>query len=294
MTQANPIITSGKTGIEYRTEDNNGKQALLNHHKGAAAPGYKEAGTLWLDDAATPWVLKIYDGTDWINIADIHATNNTCTLYNGAAQISQADFTVTTAGSPAVTVKSSDITTGNKGSLKLNSNNSAATEKTFAEIQANVATASTSAEDGVLNLKTMRAGTLADRLKIGSGIYTPGSSDSGANTISAVLMQADAYRSKSVTLNDDTATSFTPGIVNGHLTAVVDGGGTTQRLMAAFSTTSPFCSAIAFGTAFATTVGALAGTTSTDGKIIVSVHTDGKIYIENRSGAAQTIRVTVF
>jgi len=62
MTQANPIIGSGKTGIEYRTADNDGKQALLNHHKGGSAPSYKEAGALWLDDSATPWKLKMYDG----------------------------------------------------------------------------------------------------------------------------------------------------------------------------------------------------------------------------------------
>lgn len=69
MTQNTPIIGSGKSGLEYRNLDNDGKQALLNHHKGATAPTYAEAGCIWLDDSATPWVLKIFDGTDWVDLS---------------------------------------------------------------------------------------------------------------------------------------------------------------------------------------------------------------------------------
>lgn len=76
MSQFNPVIGSGKTGQQYRQDDNDGKQALLNHHKGASAPAYAEAGTIWLDDAATPWALKIFDGADWIALGKINATTN--------------------------------------------------------------------------------------------------------------------------------------------------------------------------------------------------------------------------
>ncbi|MDD9901039.1 MAG: hypothetical protein OXT65_08690 [Alphaproteobacteria bacterium] len=85
MTQANPIIGSGKTGVEYRTEDNSGKQALLNHHKGSSAPSYAEAGMLWLDDTSTPWILKFYDGTDWIAVTQVDATANTAKPYFGSS-----------------------------------------------------------------------------------------------------------------------------------------------------------------------------------------------------------------
>lgn len=87
MTQSPPTIGAGKSGLAYRQEDNDGKKALLNHHKGASAPSYAEAGILWLDDAATPWALKLYDGADWIKIADVNATANTVTPYLGASAL---------------------------------------------------------------------------------------------------------------------------------------------------------------------------------------------------------------
>jgi len=76
MTQTTPIIGSGKSGLEYRNLDNDGKQALLTHHKGSSAPEYAEAGCIWLDDTDTPWILKIYDGTDWLVFAKINASTN--------------------------------------------------------------------------------------------------------------------------------------------------------------------------------------------------------------------------
>lgn len=86
MSQFDPIIGADKSGLAYRQDDNDGKKALLNHHKGSSAPGYAEAGTLWLDDAATPWVLKLYDGADWVTIGNIHAGDDEFTpFFNGAA-----------------------------------------------------------------------------------------------------------------------------------------------------------------------------------------------------------------
>ena len=85
MTQASSIIGSGYTHLEYRTADNDGKTALMNHHKGSVVPSYAAAGMIWLDDAATPWLLKIYDGTDWITLGDVNATTNTFNPYTGMA-----------------------------------------------------------------------------------------------------------------------------------------------------------------------------------------------------------------
>lgn len=87
MTQSNPILGSGLSGIAYRGGDNDGKQALLNHHKGSSAPSYAEAGILWLDDAATPWLLKMHDGTDWITLFSVNATANTAAPYLGTAAV---------------------------------------------------------------------------------------------------------------------------------------------------------------------------------------------------------------
>ncbi|MFH1158911.1 MAG: hypothetical protein V1721_08585 [Pseudomonadota bacterium] len=90
MTQATPIIGANQTGLAYRAADNDGKKALLNHHKGSTVPPYAEAGILWLDDAATPWLLKIHDGTDWITIASVNAATNAVVPYHGTVGISLA------------------------------------------------------------------------------------------------------------------------------------------------------------------------------------------------------------
>jgi hypothetical protein len=53
-----------------------GLQALASNSKGSSAPSTPYAGQQWLDDTATPWVLKIYDGADWIATGNIDATTN--------------------------------------------------------------------------------------------------------------------------------------------------------------------------------------------------------------------------
>lgn len=83
MSQAPVLIGPNKSGLTYRQEDNDGKHALLTHHKGATPPSYAESGTLWLDDAATPWLLKLYDGVDWIVLSQINAVTNTVIPYAG-------------------------------------------------------------------------------------------------------------------------------------------------------------------------------------------------------------------
>src|SRR4051812_37978979 len=85
MTQSTPTIGASQSGLQYRTQDNDGKKALLNHHKGSSAPSYAEAGIIWLDDAATPWLLKTYDGADWITLGEVNATTNTFNPYIGTA-----------------------------------------------------------------------------------------------------------------------------------------------------------------------------------------------------------------
>jgi len=87
MSQQTPIIGSGNSGLEYRNQDNDGKKALLNHHKASTAPNYAEAGCIWLDDSATPWVLKIYDGTDWMKFAEVNSSTNVVNAINHATDI---------------------------------------------------------------------------------------------------------------------------------------------------------------------------------------------------------------
>jgi hypothetical protein len=96
MSQANPAIGADKTGLAYRQEDNDGKKALLTHHKGAAAPSYAEAGILWLDDSTTPWKLNLYDGADWIVLGSVNAASNAFLPYMGTAGLKHVSFAADT------------------------------------------------------------------------------------------------------------------------------------------------------------------------------------------------------
>lgn len=103
MTQANPTLGASLSGLAYRQFDNDGKKALLNHHKGSSAPSYAETGVIWLDDATTPWVLKIYDGSDWIAIGTINAATNAFIPYNGTQAINVINFSEASIASAATT-----------------------------------------------------------------------------------------------------------------------------------------------------------------------------------------------
>lgn len=104
MSQASPTIGANKSGLVYRQEDNDGKKALLSHHKGAAAPTYAEAGTLWLDDSATPWRLKLFDGSDWIVMGALHAASNSFLPYVGATALRLCAFAADTGSANACAV----------------------------------------------------------------------------------------------------------------------------------------------------------------------------------------------
>lgn len=76
MVQSTDITLSNQSGSSYRSEHNSINQALLSLNKGGSAPSYAISGTPWLDDSGTPWILKIYDGTDWIETFKINASTN--------------------------------------------------------------------------------------------------------------------------------------------------------------------------------------------------------------------------
>ncbi len=58
------------------TEVNEALAALGSTMKGPGVPPAPLAGMLWLDDSATPWTLRLYDGTDWIPVGTVDASTN--------------------------------------------------------------------------------------------------------------------------------------------------------------------------------------------------------------------------
>lgn len=104
MSQASPTIGANKTGLTFRQEDNDGKKALLSHHKGSSAPDYAEAGAIWLDDSSTPWLLKLHDGADWIALGSINASSNAFQPYHGTAPLKYANYAADTGAANAYAV----------------------------------------------------------------------------------------------------------------------------------------------------------------------------------------------
>jgi len=87
MSQTYAAIASGADLSTFRATINGNCDALLTLHKGPSAPSSPVAGMLWLDDdtpSATVWTLKMYDGTDWIEVGRFDTTNNVFQVANGA------------------------------------------------------------------------------------------------------------------------------------------------------------------------------------------------------------------
>ncbi|MFH1157596.1 MAG: hypothetical protein V1721_01735 [Pseudomonadota bacterium] len=162
MTQATPTIGANQSGLAYRNADNDGKKAILNHHKGSTAPAYAEAGIVWLDDAATPWVLKVYDGTDWIVLASINASTNAVETYHGAAGLRLLNHAADTGSANAYAVAPSPAigayATGQAVTLKPANTNTGASTLAVSGLTAK-------------SIKMMDGGNLPANAMVATGLY---------------------------------------------------------------------------------------------------------------------------
>lgn len=70
------IDPNTKSGTALAADLNSWRTALHSMHSGATAPSYVTAGMLWVDTTSANYILKIYDGTDWISLAQINAASN--------------------------------------------------------------------------------------------------------------------------------------------------------------------------------------------------------------------------
>ena len=255
MSQADPSIGANQSGLAYRTADNSGKKALLNHHKGSTEPSYKEAGMIWLDDTATPWILKIYDGSAFIAIGEVNASANT--------------FVPNVGTSLAPGLASANSFTAGQ-----------AIDGTSDQIQLRVQGHSTQTSD----LMVLEKSDGTDILNV---------DNAGSATLAGTLKTTGA-RTNTPSIADDAVFSFTPPFTSGFILVHTANGAATKRVMAQYCTSgTAVMNAINIGTDYNVSTGALTGTTGTDTKVTVSAHTDGKIYIENRSGSTATHNYTI-
>jgi lipopolysaccharide export system protein LptA len=84
-------------------------------HIGTSAPAELTAGVTWLDNTSTPWVLKQYDGADWITIYNINATTNKVSFPSIASPLVVGTMTIAsgsiTDSSGAISFSNENLTT---------------------------------------------------------------------------------------------------------------------------------------------------------------------------------------
>jgi hypothetical protein len=99
---------------------------------------------------------------------------------------------------------------------------------------------------------------------------------------------------ENISLDDDTATSFTPpesrGVI---LIGTVSGAAVDTGIICYKADATEGVTILVAGANVEVTTGVLTGTTGTDTKLVVSASA-GKIYIENRRGSTKSIRFTLF
>lgn len=62
-------------------------RALANQNISNTAPSIVQSGTFWIDNTTNPWVLNVYDGTNWCSIGTISTTAHTFTSSSGTPYI---------------------------------------------------------------------------------------------------------------------------------------------------------------------------------------------------------------
>lgn len=114
MSQSDPsnYVAVGTSGPDLVAKMNLSGDAYLTTNKGGSAPTYADGGTFWLDDNTSPWVLKMYDGADWIIQGYFDAGTNLYTPVCDVVTEATADTGVTVDG---VLCKDGDVTiSGNR------------------------------------------------------------------------------------------------------------------------------------------------------------------------------------
>ena len=75
----------------FRSDLNNALTALNSNHIGASRPSSAIAGTIWIDNGtADTYSIKVFDGTDDLELFSINTSTNAITLPSGVT-VSETD-----------------------------------------------------------------------------------------------------------------------------------------------------------------------------------------------------------
>ena len=70
---------------------NNSFQAINSNHIGSSRPASAVAGTIWIDNSASnTYSLKVFDGTDDLELFSINTSTNAVTIPSGVT-VSESD-----------------------------------------------------------------------------------------------------------------------------------------------------------------------------------------------------------
>jgi len=84
MAQVSQITLDNQAFSTFRSNLNNSMNALNSQHIGSSRPASAVAGTIWLDNSvANTIAMKLYDGTDDLELFSINTSTNAITLPSG-------------------------------------------------------------------------------------------------------------------------------------------------------------------------------------------------------------------
>jgi len=84
MTQVSQITLDNQAFSTFRSNLNNSMNALNSQHIGSSRPASAVAGTIWLDNSvANTIAMKLFDGTDDLELFSINTSTNAITLPSG-------------------------------------------------------------------------------------------------------------------------------------------------------------------------------------------------------------------
>ena len=91
MAQVTDVNLANQAFGTFRSELNNILEALNTNHIGSARPSSAVNGTIWIDNSSSPTIsIKLFDGTDDLELFSINTTTNAITLPSGVS-VSETD-----------------------------------------------------------------------------------------------------------------------------------------------------------------------------------------------------------
>ena len=91
MAQVTDVNLANQAVGTFRSELNNILEALNTNHIGSARPSSAVNGTIWIDNSSSPTIsIKLFDGTDDLELFSINTTTNAITLPSGVS-VSETD-----------------------------------------------------------------------------------------------------------------------------------------------------------------------------------------------------------